>query len=134
MRDTVDGIAPLLFKYKVFNRLDALTYLVDHGQTIVDQTVDNAVEDIDSVMGKNSLPRLTVALTGVEQLIQRLQVAGVINGDDIACPDKDIYLGGDNRLFLIIPEREVEHQKHMIPYSSTLGRDWRLSISSRFKG
>jgi hypothetical protein len=96
----------------VLDRVDVLTDLVDYGETVVDEAVEDKVEQIARAAAHGLPPGLLAGLTCSEQGDQGPEVA-LVQGDQIVFPHENGDLAGRRYPGLSIVHGEMEHHEEV---------------------
>ena len=104
----------------VFDGVDALVDLVEDGEDVVDELIDEGVQGVIGALTQQLRARAFVrlaALAGGDEGLER----AVVHCDDIIAPEEEIDFAGAGELIAGIPERKVHDEEEVVVVLVELG-------------
>ena len=108
--DLLDDFFGVGFEECLFDGVDAFIDLVEDGEDVVDELVDEGVEGVVGAESEQTVALVFVGLAGFEGGHERLERA-VVHGDDVVGTDEEIDFGGAGDFVAGVPEREVQDEE-----------------------
>ena len=97
----------------VFDGVHALVDLVEDGEDVIDELIDEGVQGVIGALPQQLGARAFVrpaALAGLDEGLER----AVMHGDDIIAPEEEIDFAGAGELVAGIPKREVHDKEEVV--------------------